>query len=83
MARSTQSFATDTSRTVNSFILAKGMPSCNTRRLSMDRVRRLTRQHTGNIIQLSLISNRLHLEMDLSFFFREISVWSNEGLNIF
>jgi hypothetical protein len=50
---------------------------------STGRVRRLARQHTENSIHLSLISRRLHLEMGLSFFFREISVWSNEGLNIF
>jgi hypothetical protein len=48
----------------------------------MGRVRWLTRQHTENIVHLSLISGRVHLEMGLSFLFREISVWSNEGLNI-
>jgi hypothetical protein len=58
------------------------MPSCSTHRLSTGRVRQLTRQHAENSIHLSLISSRLHLEMDLYFFFREILVWSNEDLNI-
>jgi hypothetical protein len=68
---------------VSSFILAKAMSSCNTHRLSTGRVRQFTRQRIENNIHLSLISNRLHLEMGLSFFFMEILVWSNEGLNIF
>jgi hypothetical protein len=72
----------NTSRTLNSFILAKAMSSCSTHRLSTGGVRRLTHQNNENNVHLSLISGRLHLEMGLPFLFREISVWSNEGLNI-
>jgi hypothetical protein len=83
MGRLMQLFATDTSRIVSSFILAMAVSSCSTHRLSTGRVRRLTHQHTENIIRLSLISSRLYLEMGLFFFFKETSVWSNEGLHIF
>jgi hypothetical protein len=52
----------------------------------MGRARRLGHQHTENNIHLSLISNRLHMEMGLSFFFRnfrygamKLSISSEEG----
>jgi hypothetical protein len=48
----------------------------------MGRVRRLTSQHTENNVHLSLISGRVYLEVSLSLLFKEILVWSNEGLNI-